>query len=78
MGILIIFHSAEISASGKDVQIMTQVTDVMVLALCRLPVLGSKVAMLMRTGDRRRKVLLKLIYNSLGASRAAALPDFIA
>ena len=55
---------------------MTQDTDVMVLALCRFPVLGFKVAMPTGTGDRRRKLLLKPIYDSLGASRAAALPGF--
>jgi hypothetical protein len=73
---LIILHAAEISASGKNVHIMTQDTDVMVLALCRFPVLGPQVDMLMGTGDHRRKVLLKPIYDSLGASRAAALPGF--
>ena len=60
--ILIILHSVEISASGKDVPIIIQDTDVMVLALRRFLVLGSKVALLMGTGDRRRKVLLKPIY----------------
>ena len=73
---LIILHSAEISASGKNVHIMTQDTDIMILSLRRLPVLGPKVVLLMGTGDCRRKVLLKPIYDSLGPSRDEALPGF--
>ena len=39
---LIMLHAAEISKAGKNVHIMTQDTDVMVLALRRLRVLGLK------------------------------------
>ena len=44
---LIILHAAEISKAGKNVHIMTQDTDVMVLALRRLTVLGLQTTMLM-------------------------------
>ena len=52
---LIMLHTAEISKAGKNVHIMTQDTDVMVLALQRLTVLGLQTTMLMGTGDNRRK-----------------------
>ena len=71
---LIILHAAEISKAGENVHIMTQDTDVMVLALRRLTVLGLQTTMLMGTGDNRRKILLKPIYFRLGTSKAAALP----
>lgn len=58
---LIILHAAEVSAAGKSVHIMTQDTDVMVLALRRLPMLGPKTTMLMGKGDKRRKILLQPI-----------------
>ena len=73
---LIILHAAEIFAAGKNVHIMTQDTDVLVLALQRLTVLGPQTTMLMGTGDKRRKVSLKPIYDRLGTSKAAALPGF--
>ena len=74
---LIILHAAEISAAGKKVHIMTKDTyDVMVLALQRLTVLGPQIPMLIGTGDKRRKVSLKPIYDRLGTSKAAALPGF--
>ena len=53
---------------------MTQDTDVLVLALRRLPFLGPKPSLIMGTGERGRQVLLKPIYDQLGASKAAALP----
>ena len=54
---------------------MTQDTDVTVLALRRLTVLGLQTAMLMGTGDNRRKILLKPNM-FVGTSKAAALPGF--
>ena len=55
---------------------MTEDTDVTVLALRRLTVLGLQTTMLMGTGDNRRKILLKPIHIRLGTSKAAALPGF--
>ena len=73
---LIMLHTAEISKAGNNVHIMTQDTDVMVLALQRLTVLGLQTTMLMETGDNRRKILTKPIYVRLGTSKAAELPGF--
>ena len=53
---------------------MTQDTDIMVLALRRLTVLGLHTTLPMGTGDNRRTILLKPIYVCLGTSKAAALP----
>ena len=70
---LIMLHTAEISKAGNNVHIITQDTDVMVLALQRLTVLGLQTTMLMGTGDNRRKILMKPIYVRLGTSKAAEL-----
>ena len=69
-------HAAEIFKAGKNVHIMTQDTDVMVLALRRLTVLGLQTTMLMGTGEigNRRTILPKPIYVRLGTSKGAALP----
>ena len=78
-GTLIMLHAAEISKAGNNVHIMTQDTDVMVLALRRLTVCGlEQTTILMGTGDNRRKrnILLKPIYVHLGTSKAAVLPGF--
>ena len=70
-------HAAEISKAGNNnVHVMTQDTDVMVLALQRLTVLGLQTTMLMGTGDNRRKKLMKPIYVRLGTSKAAELRGF--
>ena len=55
---LIILHAAEISAAGKHVHIMSQDTDVLVLALRRFSVgnLDSNTTMVMGTHDKRRKI----------------------
>ena len=73
---LMMLHAAEICATGKSVHIMMQDTDVLVLTLRRLPTLGPRTTMLMGTGDKRRKVLLQHIYDSLGPEKVAALPGF--
>ena len=69
---LIILHTAEISRAGKNVHIMTQDTDIMVIALQKLTVVGLRTTMLMGTGDNRRRILM----NCLGTSKAAELPGF--
>ena len=73
---LTILHAEEISKTGKIVHIMTQDTDIMVLALQRHTVLGLQTTMLMGTGDNRRQNLMKLIHARLGTSKAAELPGF--
>ena len=55
---------------------MTQDTDVMVLALRRLPLLGPKTMMILGTGEHRRKISLKPIYDKLCPEKVAALPAF--
>ena len=73
---VMILHAAELSAAGKTVHIMTQDTDVLVLAIRRLQILGPKLCLIMGTGESRRQVLVKPIYDQLGVSKAAALPGF--
>jgi len=48
-------------------------TDVLLLALRRVPELGSKVALIMGSGERHHKVMLKPIYEKLGPEKSAAL-----
>ena len=73
---VILLHAAELGAAGKTVHIMTQDTDELVLALRRLSFIGPKVSLIMGTGEYRRLMLLKSIYDQLGASKAVALAGF--
>ena len=70
---LMILHAVEAAKAGSIVHIYSQDTDVLLLALRRVPLLGEQAALLMGTGDRRRLVLLKPIYDSLGEQKAKAL-----
>jgi len=70
---LMILHAVEVAASGATVHVYTQDTDVLLLALRRVPQLGRNSALIMGTGECRRTVLLQLIYDALGPTKAAAL-----
>ena len=73
---LMILHASELSADGRTVHFLTQDTDVVVLALRRYTLLGPGTAAITGTGEKRRKIDLKPIYESLGPLKAAALPGF--
>lgn len=70
---LMILHAVEVAASGAKVHVNTQDTDVLLLALCRVPQLGRNSAPIMGTGDRQRTVRLQPVYDALGSTKAAAL-----
>lgn len=70
---LMILHAVEAAREGSTVHIYSQDTDVLLLALRHVPLLGEKAALLMGTSYRRRLVLLKPIYDSLGEEKARAL-----
>ena len=70
---LMILHAVQAAKAGFAVHIYSQDTDVLLLALRRVPLLGDKAAMVMGTGDRRRLVTLQPLYNALGARKAMAL-----
>ena len=70
---LMILHACEAAKAGCTVHIYSQDTDVLVLALKRVPQLGKNVAMVMGTGDRRRLIMLEPIYNALGSEKATGL-----
>ena len=70
---LMILYAVEAAKSGYTIHIYSQDTDVLLLALRRVPLLGDKAAMVMGTRDQRRLVLLGPIYNALGAEKATAL-----
>ena len=70
---LMILHAAEVAKSGLVVHIYSQDTDVLLLALRRLPALSDKAALIMGTSEHRRKVMLRPIYDELGQEKAAAL-----
>ena len=69
---LMILHAVEVAGRGFDVHIHSQDTDVMLLALRRVPQLGTP-SMIMDTGDHRRKVMLKPIYEKLGPNKVSVL-----
>jgi hypothetical protein len=70
---LMILHAVEVAGKGLDVHIYSQDTDVLLLALRRVPKLGTKPAVIMGTREHRRKVMLKPIYDKLGPDKASAL-----
>ncbi len=73
---LLILYAVAVSRQGNTVHIYSCDTDVLVLALRRVPDLKPNSVIIMGTGDRRRQIKLKPIYVALGAERAAALPGF--
>ena len=73
---IMILHALEIAASGGTVHIYSQDTDVLLLALRRVPQLGQNPVMIMGTAERRRKIVLQPIYDALGSRRAAALVNW--
>jgi len=68
-----ILHAAEVARSGFVVHIYSQDTDVLLLALRTVPELGSKAALIIGSGQRRHKIMLKPIYEKLGPEKSAAL-----
>jgi len=70
---IMVLHAVEVAIAGLDVHIYSQDTDVLLLALRRVPLLGTKPAMIMGTSEHRRKVMMKPIYDALGADKASAL-----
>ena len=70
---LMILHATESAKGGSAVHIYSQDTDVLILALRRVPVLGRNPAMVMGTSDRRRIIPLLQIYDALGEAKAEAL-----
>lgn len=69
---LIILHALNVSKAGYRVDIYSHDTDVLLLALRRVPLLG-KPSLIMGTGQKRRKVNLNAIFHKLGPDRAESL-----
>lgn len=65
--------TVEAAREGLTVHIYSQDTDVLLLAIRRVPLLGENPAMLMGTKDRRRLIELQPIYDVLGEDKAEAL-----
>ena len=70
---LMIHHPVEVASNGMNVHIYSQDTDVLLLALLRTPLLGDCSAVIMSTSERRRKVFLHPIYDTLGPEKSGAL-----
>ncbi|KAG1667291.1 hypothetical protein GQR58_018537 [Nymphon striatum] len=73
---LMILHATHAAKDGFTVHIMSPDTDVLLLALRRVPLLGDNSVMIMGVGERRRVILLEPIYNALGSNKASALPKW--
>ena len=69
-------YAVAVSSSGHTPHIYSSDTDVLVLALHRVPDLRPESLVIMGSGDRRRKLKLKSIYMAIGPERAVALPGF--
>ena len=70
---IMIHHAVEVASNGMNVHIYSQDTDVLLLALCRTPLLGDCSVVIMGTSERRRKVFLQPKYDKLGPEKSGAL-----
>lgn len=70
---LMLLHAVQVASTGHNVHIYSQDTDVLLLALRRVPLLGLNPVMVMGTGQNRRKVYLRPIFEKLGEKKSAAL-----
>ena len=73
---LLVMYAVAVSSLGNTPHIYSSDTDVLVLALRRVPDLSTESIIIMGSGDRRRNIKLKPIYMAIGPERAAALPGF--
>ena len=73
---MLILHAFYAAQHHQIVHIMSPDTDVFVLALRRLPQLGSQTCIVNGIGSKRKLVLLQPIYDALGSDLVAALPGF--
>ena len=73
----LILHALDATANGaKTLEIHSPDTDVFVLSLRRYPELCQNTYFVTGTGQRRRRISLMPIFQSLGAAKASALPAF--
>ena len=70
---LMILHAVEVAKTGFIVHLYSADTDVLLLALRRVSQLGTDPAVIMGTGERRHRVMLRPMYDQLGADKASAL-----
>ena len=63
---------------GKNVHIYSQDTDVQLLALRRTPLIGDRSVTIMGTTERRLKVFIQPIYDTLGPDKSGALINWYA
>ena len=71
-----ILHAVNAAEKGFTVHIYSQDTDVLLLALRRVPQLKNGAALIMGKSDNRQKVLLQPIYDKLGSEKASALVNW--
>ena len=72
----IILHALYASDQGATVQILSPDTDVLILALRRLPEIGRETCIFVGLGCRRRWIPLHRIYDAIGEHVTKALPGF--
>lgn len=70
---LVILYGAELCRNGFRIDIYSSDTDVLVLALSELQLVGFDTCMILGTGDHRRYVVLREIYSVLGELKVSAL-----
>lgn len=73
----LILHAIDAAVNGAtQINIHSPDTDVFVLSIRRYPQLCKETYFVTGTGQRRRKISLRPIYEALGPNKAAALPAF--
>ena len=70
---LMIYHAMLASHEGYEIEIYSQDTDVLLLALRRAALLGKEAAIITGTGEHRHKVGLPALYQKLGPEKSMAL-----
>ena len=65
-----------VTVTCSDLHLYSPDTDVLLLALRRVPQLGTNPAVIMGTGERRQRVMLRPMYDQLGADKASALVNW--
>lgn len=72
-----LLHAIDTTEKGaSSLSIYSPDTDVLVLALWKFASLCDETSVVVGTGDKRRSIPLRLLYDSLGGQLVAALPGF--
>ncbi|KAK6171759.1 hypothetical protein SNE40_018192 [Patella caerulea] len=73
---LMILHAVDAVKQGFRIAFYSQDTDVLLLALRRVPLLGGNPVIIVGRGTERHILHLREVYKLLGCEKASAIPNF--